>query len=59
MASHNILTERNASLVKWELLPDGEHGLPPPFRNTSQENTTVPAPIDLSVCVATHISVTR
>ena len=52
MVSHNILTERNASLVKWNLLPDGEHGLPPPFRNTSQENTTVPSPTNVSVCAA-------
>ena len=41
MASRNILTESNASLVKWNLLPDGEHGVPPPFRNTSQEDTIV------------------
>ncbi len=44
MASHNILTERNASLVKWNLLPDGNYGVPPPFRqlhNTSQEDTVV------------------
>ena len=41
LASRNILTERNASKVRWELLPDGDHGVPPPFRNVSQENTVV------------------
>lgn len=41
LASRNILTENNASLVKWNLLPDGEHGVPPPFHNVSQEDTIV------------------
>ena len=41
LASRNIRTEPNASLVRWELLPDGEHGVPPPFRNVSTENTIV------------------
>lgn len=30
MSSDNLLTEKNASLIKWNLYPDGDHGLLPP-----------------------------
>ena len=39
MASPNILTEPNASLIEWTLLPHGEHGVKPiaGFENTNIE----------------------
>ena len=41
LASPNILTELDPHKVTWNLLPNGDHGVPPPFHNVSDENTVV------------------
>jgi hypothetical protein len=42
---HRKTTQNEDGVSSWsaarDLFPDGEHGVPPPFRNTSQEDTVV------------------
>jgi hypothetical protein len=41
LASSNILTESDPYKVVWSLQPNVDHGVTPPFRNASEENTVV------------------
>eukprot|EP00117_Sycon_ciliatum_P016700 scpid101160/ scgid0848/ len=46
LASENIMTERDVSKVTWKLLPDGDHGIPPPGGNPNiaEEGHIMPMP---------------